>query len=57
MAEFRAYTTSEIVLVFVGCSLAVFGILYKVSMLDEEDIEKSLAEEKKESEGNSEKSE
>jgi hypothetical protein len=57
MAEFQAYKTTEIVFVFIGCSLAVFGILYKVSMLDEEDIEKSLIEEKKESEGNSEKSE
>ena len=45
MNEFKAYTTSEIVFLFVGCAIAVFGILYKVSMLDEEDIEQKLKEE------------
>ena len=50
MNEFKAYTTSEIVFLFIGCIIAVFGILYKVSMLDEEDIDNALKEDDKEKE-------
>ena len=47
MNEFSVYTYSEIFFLFVGSALAVFGILYKVSFIDEAAIEKDLKEEEK----------
>ena len=35
MGEFAAYSGFEIFFLFVGCVIAVFGILYKVSFIDE----------------------
>jgi len=43
MNEFQAYTASEIFFLFVGCAIAVFGILYKVAYIDESDVLKQLA--------------
>lgn len=46
MGEFKAYTGLEIFFLFVGCVIAVFGILYKVSFIDESDVDKQLEAEK-----------
>jgi hypothetical protein len=38
MNEFQAYTASEIFFLFIGCAIAVSGILYKVAYIDESDV-------------------
>lgn len=39
MNEFTEYSTWQVIMLFVGSSIAVFGILYKVMFIDEEELE------------------
>ena len=44
MNEFTAYTGWQIVLLFVGSAIAVFGILYKISFIDEDELDCAMNE-------------
>ena len=44
MGEFAAYTGVEIFMLFIGCIIAVIGILYKVGFIDESEVDKQLKE-------------
>lgn len=37
MKEFSMYTVPQIVMIFIGSSIAIIGIMFRVSMLEEED--------------------